>query len=256
MSGLTESNLVILFRRGVEPSDMSGELGRRAFMRAGAGAVAAAAASASVAAQETVDYGGWFEGVSNYDGTTVDMTGQSQVTVIVGAEGNGGAFAFDAPAIRVDPGTTVTWEWTGEGGSHNVVEDSSSGGHYESELMSESGSTFTLTFESEGISKYYCQPHESLGMKGAVVVGSTEGDTTVSGAESVPGGASQETPSGGDGDNGEGNGEGNGEEPEPSGPTFDTDTLALFGVAVVIAVLSPFFFLLFLMRNYRPGGEE
>ncbi|WP_435196081.1 halocyanin domain-containing protein [Natronomonas sp. EA1] len=239
---------------------MSGKLGRRAFMRAGAGAVAAAAASASVTAQETVDYGGWFENVSNYDGTTEDMTGQSQVTIEVGAQGNGGAFAFSPPAVRVDPGTTVQWEWTGNGGTHNVVEASESGGHYESELMSEAGSTFTLTFESEGISKYYCSPHRSLGMKGAVVVGSTEGDTAVSGAESVPGGATQGTPSGnGEGDgngDGGGNGEGDGNAEEtPSGPTFDTETLSLFLVAAVIAALSPLFFLLFMAKQYRPDEE-
>ncbi len=71
----------------------------------------ATAATDSTTAAE-VDYGGWFTDTSNFDGT-VDRRGQSAVTVAVGAAGNGGAFAFDPPAVHVDPGTTVTWEWTG-----------------------------------------------------------------------------------------------------------------------------------------------
>jgi halocyanin-like protein len=118
-----------------------------------------------------VDYGGWFENVSNFEGT-VDRTGEDEIVVEVGVEGNGAAYAYGPPAVRVDPGTTVVWEWTGKGGSHNVVADDDS---YESELLGDAGDTFEHTFESEGISKYYCTPHEGLGMKGAVVVGGSGG---------------------------------------------------------------------------------
>ncbi|MCD2201091.1 halocyanin domain-containing protein [Halobacterium sp. KA-6] len=87
--------------------------------------------------------------------------------VAVGAGGNGGQFAFDPPAIEVSTGTTVVWEWTGEGGYHNVAH---TGDAFESDLTQESGYTFEHTFDTEGQYKYVCTPHETLGMKGIVVV--------------------------------------------------------------------------------------
>jgi len=114
-----------------------------------------------------IDYGDWFEQTDNFDGTTVDMTGESQVSVTVGAEGNGGAFAFEPPAIHVDPGTTVTWEWTGEGASHNVVAEN--GSFRSGDPASEGGTTYERTFDSEGLFKYFCEPHRGVGMRGAVV---------------------------------------------------------------------------------------
>jgi halocyanin-like protein len=116
------------------------------------------------------DYGDWFSDVSNYDGTTVDARGQEEVTVGVGTEGNGGNLAFDPPAVHVDSGTTVTWEWTGEGGGHNVVAEDGTFSSGE-EFVSEAGYTYSYTFESDGLYRYVCVPHEGLGMKGAVVVG-------------------------------------------------------------------------------------
>lgn len=115
---------------------------------------------------DSSDFGGWFDNVGNFDGV-VDKTGQSEVTVMVGAEGNGGGYAFDPAAITVDTGTTVTWEWTGDGGSHNVAAED---GSFESKLVGEAGHTFSHTFDSTGTFKYKCVPHEAMGMKGAVVV--------------------------------------------------------------------------------------
>jgi halocyanin-like protein len=112
----------------------------------------------------------WLSDVENYDGTVADGTGQSEVTVRTGADGNGGNFAFEPPAVRIDTGTTVVWEWTGNGGSHNVAVDS--GGDFESELVSDAGHTFEHTFEATGVTTYFCTPHKGVGMKGAVVVGS------------------------------------------------------------------------------------
>ncbi len=122
-------------------------------------------------------YGDWFDDVSNYD-QTVDRTGQDEVRVTVGAEGNDGNLAYDPPAVRVDPGTTVVWEWTGEGGSHNVAAEE---GSFESEMTGEAGFTFEHTFEETGITRYVCVPHESMGMKGAVVVASAGGGGASSG---------------------------------------------------------------------------
>ncbi|MFW5939686.1 MAG: halocyanin domain-containing protein [Halolamina sp.] len=145
---------------------------RRGLLAAG-GAVATGAllgGAAPVAAQDS-QFDGWFDGVDNYDGVA-DRTGESEVTVEVGVDNGGEPYGFGPAAVQVDPGTTVVWEWTGRGGSHNVVEED---GAFESETTSEEGFTFEHTFEEEGTFRYLCTPHESLGMKGAVVVGSTDG---------------------------------------------------------------------------------
>lgn len=110
-------------------------------------------------------FGGWLDN-TNYKSVT-DKTGASEVTVKVGAEGNNGPYSFAPPAIRVGTGTAVTWEWTGEGGTHNVVAQD---GSFESELSAEKGHTFEYTFDSSGTYKYSCEPHEAMGMKGVVVV--------------------------------------------------------------------------------------
>jgi halocyanin-like protein len=114
----------------------------------------------------TPSFDGWMENVGNYDGV-VDETGSDEVTVAVGAEGNGGAYAFDPPAVRVSSGTTVVWEWTGQGAQHNVAAE---GGGFESDLSAEEGFTFEYTFSESGTSTYVCTPHRTLGMKGVVVV--------------------------------------------------------------------------------------
>jgi serine/threonine-protein kinase len=55
------------------------------------------------------------------DGTLdADLTGQDEVNVDVGAGPSG--YKFDPADIRIDPGTTVVWTWTGRGSQHNVVE--------------------------------------------------------------------------------------------------------------------------------------
>jgi halocyanin-like protein len=112
----------------------------------------------------TESFDGWFDGVDNYDGV-VDETGADSVTVTVGAGSDG--FLFDPAAIRVSSGTTVTWEWTNKGGSHNVVADD---GSFESELVGEEGHTFEQTFDATGEFKYFCRPHKTMGMKGVVIV--------------------------------------------------------------------------------------
>jgi halocyanin-like protein len=168
------------------------DVSRRAFVRTAAGATAVSAAAGSATGQEETesgggsggppDYGSFFDGVGNFDGETVDATGQDTATVTVGAEGNTGAFAFDPPAIHVDNGATVQWEWTGEGGGHNVVSDGD-GPLDSGSAVSQSGVNYEHTFEEDGIYPYVCVPHEGLGMKGAVVVG-TDYPTQSSGGDS------------------------------------------------------------------------
>ncbi|MFB6141705.1 MAG: halocyanin domain-containing protein, partial [Halosimplex sp.] len=158
--------------------------GRRNVMKTlaiGAMAGGLGAVGTGTAAARSTDLSDWFSNVSNFDGV-VDETGKSEVTVTVGAEGNNGNFAFGPAAVRVDPGTKVVWKWTGKGAPHNVVDDD---GGFQSDMISEAGATFSHTFETAGVSKYYCQPHKPMGMKGAVIVG--DADVTVSSAGSSGG---------------------------------------------------------------------
>jgi len=140
---------------------------RRQVLAIGGATVAGALVGARPVAATPTDLSEWFENVDDAD-EVVDRTGQSSVEIKVGASGNGGAFAFAPAAVRVDPGTTVVWTWTGEGGSHNVV---ASEGAFESELTDEAGTTFEYTPSEPGVARYLCTPHESVGMKGALIVG-------------------------------------------------------------------------------------
>ncbi|MFB6166250.1 MAG: halocyanin domain-containing protein [Haloarculaceae archaeon] len=142
--------------------------------------VLGAASGLAAGASSGPDYGGWFGddtggAVDNYDGTTVDKTGQDSVTIEVGADGNGGTYAFAPPAVRIDPGTEVTFEWVSN--THNVkIEDKPDGSDWSGEsAVKNEGYTYSHTFETEGVYKYYCEPHLALGMKGAIVVGGSGG---------------------------------------------------------------------------------
>ncbi|AGN02749.1 halocyanin domain protein [Salinarchaeum sp. Harcht-Bsk1] len=112
----------------------------------------------------------------SWDGTLADETGTDTVTVAVGADGNGGSFAYGPSAVAISVGTTVEWDWTGEGNPHNVEAlpaeqlgesdfEFSSG-----EATGGSGVQYTRAFEETGVALYHCEPHFSLGMKGAIVV--------------------------------------------------------------------------------------
>ncbi|WP_255196950.1 halocyanin domain-containing protein [Halorarius litoreus] len=111
-------------------------------------------------------YDGWFNDVRNYRGTR-DARGEPAVTVTVGAKDSLGHFSFAPAAVGVSPGTTVTWEWSGNGGTHDVV---ALDGAFRSPYTDRAGTTFTHTFDTPGVYKYYCTPHRGMGMKGAVVV--------------------------------------------------------------------------------------
>jgi len=154
---------------------------RRTFLKAAAGAATASAATGTAEAAEDgggggdsgggggggrPDFDGFLSSANNYDDSVADERGASAVTVNVGA---GEGFAFGPAAVWVDVGTTVTWEWTGEGGAHNVVGD---GNDIDSgSAVAEEGATYEFTFEEGGIYNYFCNPHRGQGMLGGVAVG-------------------------------------------------------------------------------------
>ncbi len=111
-------------------------------------------------------YGDFFADVDNYDGER-DRRDSDRPVVRVGTKANGGHFGFDPPAIVVTPETTVVWKWTGNGGRHNVVEQSDA---FASKFATEAGFTYERTIANTGVYPYYCKPHRSVGMKGGVRV--------------------------------------------------------------------------------------
>jgi len=116
-------------------------------------------------------YDGWFTGdarggaAGNWNGSAVDETGANEVTVTVGP---GGEYVYDPAAVRVSPGTTVTFEWASP--THNVLVESAPDDWSGHEPIESEGFSYQHTFESEGVYTYYCQPHLALGMKGVVEV--------------------------------------------------------------------------------------
>ncbi|MFC6836228.1 halocyanin domain-containing protein [Halomarina ordinaria] len=160
-------------------------MNRRDFLRAAGAGAGVVAASGTAAAQENesggnessgggggggsgpIDYGGFLDDAGGWEeGGTVDARGESEVTVEVGA-GEGG-LEFAPVAVHVDEGATIIWEWTGEGGSHNVV--AQDGADFESGSPQASG-TFEWTAEGGPIATYQCDPHAGQGMLGAVAIG-------------------------------------------------------------------------------------
>lgn len=110
--------------------------------------------------------GDWFDPVSTFDGFE-DRTGEERVTVLVGTGERG--WQFDPPAITVTPDTGIRFQWTGNGGDHNV-EDADGDWQNPEGLVAEAGHTWTRTFESPGTHRYLCWPHEHVGMRGAIFV--------------------------------------------------------------------------------------
>lgn len=148
------------------------DVSRRAFMRTAGGTVAAAGvgASATGSAAAAKKKPKWPSPVQNANlGSYKDARGQDEVKIKVGA---GDGLAFDPTKVWVDPGTTVTWEWTGQGGKHNVMSVEGPA-DFKSKIVGEEGHTFSvdLTKENKGIIHYQCQPHAQIGMHGGIAVG-------------------------------------------------------------------------------------
>jgi halocyanin-like protein len=102
---------------------------------------------------------------NGYDGTITDMTGDDSVTLETGA-GQAETFQFAPPAVRIDVGTELTWEWVSDG---HTVTSVSGPAEFDTDI-GEEGFQFSHTFEEPGIVLYECVPHSALGMLGAVVV--------------------------------------------------------------------------------------
>jgi len=158
------------------PSDWS----RREFVATsllGTGATAGCLARGEeTAATETTDtksvdcLDDWLATANGYDGVIERHGPDDQPSVTVGEHlGAGhGTAAFGPAGLRIPPGTTMTWRWSGHGDPANVI---ALDGVFDSGTPTSSqGVTFQYTFEERGTYRYVSEPSRDDGMRGAVVV--------------------------------------------------------------------------------------
>lgn len=138
-----------------------------------------AAFSTDVVTDET--YGGWMADIDGYT-EPLNRWSQDEVVVRVGACGgkwdqrqnldeHAAGIRFDPMALRINPGTTIIWGWTGAGGAHEI-ETHDGTREFKSDQMSRWGEEFRMGFTREhvGVTKYQCNIHGDLGMRGVIQV--------------------------------------------------------------------------------------
>lgn len=103
-----------------------------------------------------------------YDGRLTDRRDEGSVEITVGAQGNGGNFAYRPIAPLVSQGTEITFRWTGRGGGHDVTWDNVD--LSDSDTTSSYDNTFSVTLEESGVYLYGCDNHGITGGRGAIVV--------------------------------------------------------------------------------------
>lgn len=115
----------------------------------------------------------WVPEANGFDGQISDRRGKQEVSIRVGAGPDGRA--FDPPVVVVDPGTTITWEWAEESGSHYVVS--------RVRVNSDPGDIPDLieglyltseTIEVPEMKRYACYDHHDERMQSAIVVAAGE----------------------------------------------------------------------------------
>ena len=149
------------------------DVSRRTFIRTAGGAAGVAGATAATAgtaaAQEEQPV--WPSGAEGNVGSYEDARGESEVTVQVGAGDQG--LAFDPTLLWVDAGTTITFEWTGNGGGHNVQNVEGPASLDSGDPVGEEGATYEYETSEEdvGITHYHCVPHTDVGMHAGLAVG-------------------------------------------------------------------------------------
>jgi plastocyanin len=96
-------------------------------------------------------------------------------------------FTFAPKDIKINPGDTVTWNWSNDG--HTTTSGRGQAESWNSGLRGE-GAKFSHRFTHPGKYQYICVPHASIGMKGTVTVGTDTVRTTVGKVSAKPSGTS------------------------------------------------------------------
>ena len=76
-------------------------------------------------------------------------------------------FAFSAPTLTIERGTSVRWRSSTDT-FHTVTPENHQA--FAAREMNGPGQTFDVRFDAPGRYRYYCEPHRALGMTGEVVV--------------------------------------------------------------------------------------
>ncbi len=105
--------------------------------------------------------------IPNYDDDIVSLDGEPVLTGDATEIGVDGTFVFEPPAVRIEAGTTVEWEWVGGEVPHSVTHVDEA---FDSGVLVGDGKTWSYTFENPGVYKYCCTPHQSQNQKGVVFV--------------------------------------------------------------------------------------
>lgn len=90
------------------------------------------------------------------------------VRVLGPGEGN----RFEPTVLSITAGQTVTWLWSEESAGHNVVPDDGVN-PAPSGPLADAPQTYSFTFETAGLYRYYCQAHggpAGVGMSGRIIV--------------------------------------------------------------------------------------
>ncbi|MCI2429314.1 halocyanin [Candidatus Acetothermia bacterium] len=92
-----------------------------------------------------------------------------------------GEMVFIPDRLKIKPGETVTWVLQSGGHTVTAYHPKNHSAYqaripneaepWDSDLLVEKGATFAWTFDREGVYNYFCRPHESVGMVGAILVG-------------------------------------------------------------------------------------
>lgn len=74
---------------------------------------------------------------------------------------------FDPSSVTISPGTTVRWI-NDTPTFHTITPDGHS--EWSRQEMNDQGQVFTHTFNNTGEFDYFCEPHQSIGMVGTIIV--------------------------------------------------------------------------------------
>lgn len=136
--------------------------------------------------------------------TPTETEAESDETVEVGMITDNQGSYFDPKGLLIEPGTSV--RFVNKSGSHGstayhpdnddhplrIPEEATP---WDSGVFTEPDKTYEVTFDIEGVYDYYCQPHESLGMVGRIIVAEPQGGPGTTPPDELPPSARDKLPS-------------------------------------------------------------
>jgi len=150
-------------------------MSRRGLFRVGAAGAAAATGLAAGSGGVAAQYDGWLDDVDNYDGTH-DYTGQDEVTVEVGAVDGG--LKFGPAAILIDPGDDGRLGMDRRGRRPQCRRRRRD---IQQRGPGQRGGNHLRVHLRRRVRRRHVQlplcPHEAVGMKGVVAIGSVDDDS-------------------------------------------------------------------------------